>query len=354
MSPLLIHPLSFSLFFCFFPFEGIFVVTIFYTAYDTLAGSPYQSGLRSVEDKLKAAKITGALHQHVFDIKNYGYAVGVSSVEGGSHTADSIPYFGHPVFMKHDEAGAHGVVTTYIDVRNYGKVVLPQNVFVVRNYPEYNWAVLRSVLNHLWITERADLFKDLSTMPAQVYGSLMSEAISRKYALDPGEQLIIMMVSIYFYYCLFTDEVEFDKDHQLKIAGKIAQMTRAPANKVVDILEALPVITGLTHFCEVIKQATGSVRLQDFNHGVLLAIVGGNWYGTNAREILSVGLEHIPTWLMICYASITEATFKKSIIAKLVDRYAKGGTGLSFARSVESLLDAKRVLQEFDPSQHVR
>lgn len=327
-------------------------MTIFYTAYDTLAGSPYQSGLKAIEGKLKAASITGMLHHHSFDIKQYGYAVGISSIEGGNHVADSTPYFGHPIFMKHDTPGAHGVVTTYLDVRNYGKIQHPQNNFVVRNYPEYNWAVLRAVMNHLWITERADLFKDLSTLPALVYGSLMSESVARKYALDPGEQLTIMIVAIYFYYCLFTDEMEFHPEHKLKLVGKIAAMTRAPANKISVMLEEMPVIGGLSQFCEMVKQATGSVRLQDFNQGVLLAIVGGNWYGTNAREILSVGLEHIPTWLMICYASITEATFKKSIIAKLVDRYAKGGAGQAFSRSVDGLLDAQRVLEEFDPMQH--
>jgi hypothetical protein len=327
-------------------------MTIFYTAYDTLAGSPYQSGLKTIEGKLKAAAITGMLHTHSFDIKQYGYAVGISTIEGGSHVADSTPYFGHPIFMKHDAPGAHGIVTTYLDVRNYGKVQQPQNNFIVRNYPEYNWAVLRAVMNHLWITERADLFKDLSTLPALVYGSLMSESIARKYALDPGEQLTIMIVAIYFYYSLFTDEFEFQSEHKLKLVGKIAMMTRAPANKITGMLEDIPVIGGLSHFCEMVKKATGSVRLQDFNQGVLLAIVGGNWYGTNAREILSVGLEHIPTWLMICYASITEATFKKSIIAKLVDRYAKGGAGQAFSRSIDALLDAQRVLEEFDPVQH--
>jgi hypothetical protein len=313
---------------------------IFKSAYDTTVCSGYR--LKETIDKLKAGAVTGAFMQRSFKLDNFDQEIKMALVEGGNTNADVVPYFNHPLFIKDENSSTS---TMFIDARNFGKWYAPQQKFIVRNYPEYSWQICRAALNHIWMYERADLLKDISIIPASVYAALISESVSRKFALDAGEQAIVAVVACYFYYCLFTDERNFDETEFNKVAGNIARATKVSAVKVFDIIEGLKVISDLSELCEVLKVKTNSIRLVDFNIGVLLAIASGTWFGTNARENLGVALEHPPTWLMICYASLTEATYKRSTLAKVVERFTKGGTGNDFIKSMDSLLSKHKLLE---------
>lgn len=316
-------------------------MAIFKTAYDTVAGKGYR--LQELEDKLKAGRFTHAFHTQTLTLKNYEQAFQLALIEGGNTASDIVPYFSHPVLLRDSNDKSW---MAYVDMRNFGKWYAPQAQFVIRNHPEYVWHYLRAVLNQLWVQERPEQFRDLSSLPAQVYSALISESVARKYALDPAEQLTIQVLAAYFYYGLFTEQTQYHELDYNKLVGKLAQLTRVPANKVYEILDEMPILGGLEALCEAIKQKTGSVRLQEFNVGVLLAIVSGNWAGTNARENLAVALEHVPTWLMICYASLTETSFKRSVLAKLVERFAKGTVGTGFSRGLDMLLDRSVLLRD--------
>jgi|JFJP01.1.fsa_nt_gi hypothetical protein len=316
-------------------------MSTFKTAYDVTACSGYR--IKEIEDKMKIAMVSSSLRSSHINLDNFEDNFNIWLVEGGNSKADVIPYFNHPLLYK-DLSASKSLNNVVIDVRNFGKWYAPQDKFVVKNLPEFNWNVLRGALNHLWVNERVEIFRDVSILPVSVYGALISECVSRKFALDPGEQIIISIISSFYYYCLFTDEKTFNDTEMNKIAANIARATRTPADKVFNIIGDMKVLNSLDELCIAFKEKTNSIRLNDFNIGVLLAVVSGNWFGSNARENLAVGLEHIPTWLMICYAALDEATFKRSVLAKLVERFAKGGAGDNYIKSINSLLDKKSLL----------
>ncbi len=308
-------------------------MSIFKTAYDATACSGYR--IKETTDKLKVAMLNSSLRSVNVKLTNYDSAFILNLVEGGNSTADVIPYFNHPIVFNNTEEP----LSVLVDVRNFGKWYAPQSKFMVRNDPEYSWNIMRAALNYMWVNERIEILRDVSLLPASAYAALISECVSRKYALDTGEQIIIAVVSCFYYYCLFTDDKDFNESDLNKISANISRATKIPATKVFDIIEDMKVLNSLDEMCEAFKMKTKSIRLEDFNVGVLLAVVSGNWFGNNARENLAVGLEHIPTWLMICYASLNEATFKRSVLAKLVERFAKGGIGDNFIKSIDSILD---------------
>ncbi len=174
---------------------------------------------------------------------------------------------------------------------------------------------------------------------------MIGECIARRFALDTAEQATISVLAAYFYAGLFTDDVSFEELEAVKLAGSISRVTNVPAEKIMTILQDLPVIANLVDFCEVCKTKTGSVALTGLNVGVLIAIVGGNWFGTNARENIAVALEHVPTWIMIVAAALREATFKRSVVSKLAQRYDKGGAANNFVKSLDVLLGGPGVIQ---------
>lgn len=313
-------------------------MTIFHTAYDTAAGSPYN--LKTIEEKLKVGQIKNSIPgRHIMSVVTDEEYV-LDEIQGGSYFADDIPFFGHPLYSFENNGQMH----VSVDTRNFGKYDTNQQKFAVRNRAEYNWTIMRAALNYVWIKGRIESLRDISTIPAQVYGTLISQSVARKYALDPSEQVQICAIASYFYQCLFVDSTKVTEEQKARMIGRAAQIAKIPVDTVTSLLDGVDVISGLVDMCEVIKTKVGTVRLNDFNLGVLLTIVGGSWFGTNARENVAVGLEHVPTWLMICYASVTEASFKRSTLGKLVESAARGNLGQMFVRSIDDMLETKKLL----------
>ena len=320
-------------------------MAIYKTAYDTTACSGAR--VLDLQDKLARSNLMGGLEYKRIKLNDHDEPVTLLMLQGGNSSADVVPYFNHPIEIKTSESRTHGSTYDYaIDVRNFGKWYAPNQRFVVRNRPEFEWAIKRTLLNHIWLNSRPELLRDISALPASVYSSLISECIARRFVLDAAEQATIAVLACYFYYGLFTNDTEFDEFQKNKIVGSISRITRIPAEKVFSIVDDLPVLFSLEELCVACREKTGSVSLTDFNVGVLIAVVAGNWFGTNARENLAVGLEHIPTWIMIVDASLTEATYKRSVLAKISARYDKNNAGESMHKSLNLLLGGANMVEE--------
>lgn len=292
---------------------------IFKTAYETTCGNRQ---LNVIKEKIKIAKIKDVLEPTA--IKE------IKLINWNGPATDNIEFFLHPLWM--DDV-------LYVDVRNYTRKSTDGNTENnVRNRPEYDWTINRAILNKIWLDDRYGALRDISILPAKLYSALLSETISRKYALDPAEQLHIAVLSAFFYYGLFRSDHDIDElEHQRNVKN-IAQATMVPPTKVDELIQGLSVISNLEQFCKVIIERTQSVRLQDFNVGILAAIVGPTWFGTNSRENICVGLEHPPTWLAICNACVNDATFKRSSLAKLTERLNKGPIGQQFNAGIRDMI----------------
>lgn len=320
-------------------------MTIYKTAYDTTACSGAR--VLDLQDKLTRAILTGGLNSKQIKLNSEDAPVTLMLLQGGNSAADVIPYFNHPIEVRSDINSSRGANYNYaLDVRNFGKWYAPNQKFVIRNRPEFEWSIKRALLNHVWATGRPEILRDLSPVPASVYSSLISECVARRFVLDAAEQATIAVLACYFYYGLFTNDTEFDEFQKNKVVGSIARITRVPAEKVFSIVDDLPVLPSLEEFCDACREKTGSVSLNDFNIGVLIAVVAGNWFGTNARENLAVALEHVPSWVMIVSASLTEATYKRSVLAKISARYDKNNAGESMKRTLDLMLGGVNMIEE--------
>jgi hypothetical protein len=123
-----------------------------------------------------------------------------------------------------------------------------------------------------------------------------------------------------------------------KFSVHTIKATRAPVDLVIDTFGKIGDIKSITDFCNKVPQILENIRLNDFNLGVLLTIIANSWYGLNSREILAVALEHPPTWCSLVYGSLTERTFKNSMIARVAERYGKNGNADNFLKAYSSIV----------------
>lgn len=298
-------------------------MTIYLTAYDTLAGSGYK--LDKIVQGIEKAIING---QYVVDENNKNvYRL-------YSHELDDIPAFFHPLLVrdKLDEK-------LILDLRQFTKFDRASGDFQFRLTNESSFQVNRGLLNAIWLERDPFVLLGISPIPMVVFSSWISENVARRFALDPREQLAIAIFAAYYYYCLFSDNDQFDDEDTNRIVSSISRNLRCSAMDVVDILDRVPgVVPGIEKFCQDLEEVTGSVRLKNFNTAALFQLLGGSWFGTNARELIAVSLEHPPTWIALVLSAFTERTYRNTILAKTAERKTSKVAGDNFSRAIFNLI----------------
>lgn len=314
-------------------------MTINTSAYDTTACSGF--AITKIKDALLEARQMGGLKRLDIKFDELSDPVPLWLLTGGNAAADSVPFFKHPFMMHQFDTPAF-----VVDVRDYGKWSAPHQAFQVRNAVEFAWQLKRAVLNTYMLEHRVETLRDLSLLPMKAYAALLSQSIARRFALDPAEQMVVATLSGYFYLCQFTDLTEFQEHDVTLMVGKLSKNLNIPADLVSRTIKELKCLHSLEEFCSEVARVVNNVALENFNLGTLIQVVSGNWFGTNSRETLAVGIEHMPTWLLIVEASISSATFRRSTLAKIVQKLDTKDAGVAFSRSLNLILGGSEGLTD--------
>lgn len=251
----------------------------------------------------------------------------------GSSGAIGVPAFGHPLAV----TDHHNKKVLVVDVRAFGKWDPIKYEFKIRNQIEYNLLIHRARLTSIWMNESTTLLRDISTVPVSIYASWISEAVAKRFALDPKQQLNLAILAAVFYVSMFSDADTIDNNEKLRIATQISRAMRVSAQDVLEVMDKVPVVTNLKQFCASAEEVTGSIRMRELSTGILFAILSKTWFGTNAEENVMVALEHPPTWISILMQALTERTFKEAPISKIALRNTYRETGQTMLRAVLNL-----------------
>lgn len=296
-------------------------MTVHKTAYDTAACSGFV--MKKTIDAIKVAAVHGFL--------NPAPNAWVKMVEGAASVENDITPFAHPILIDDDYL--------VVDVRSFGRFNPDQQRFGVRNTVEYQLALHRAALNAIWVKDAPSILQNLSPLPLAVYVSWISESVARRFALDPGEQYKFAILCGIFYCSQFIQDEQFGERDKLRFTTAIARAVRGTSTDVLEIIDSVGMIGGVGALCAAAHGVTGSVRLQELNVGVLFSILGGTWFGTNAKEMVAVATEHPPTWMALLVAAFNERTFKNSGITKLTERSTNRAAGQDYVRAVLKLLE---------------
>lgn len=313
-------------------------MTIRITAYDTTVGSAYLQRIGKTKDAIREAIVKGCIGYNSYGLKQVDSFI-PTMITGLDHSESTIPYFTHPLIVEFENKKINDGIFICSDMRPFANAVSTSNgaELRIRNKMEFDLARMRHILNTIWLVESPKYLRDMSGIPATIFSSWISEFIAKRFALDPGEQLKLIIITAYYYYSLFETDSQFHSDDTARIIGAVIKTTRAPANMVTEIFDKLTTLSSIKDYCSNVVALLDNPRLENFNEGILITIVCNAWFGTNASEILAVALEHPPTWIAVCYSSFVERTFKNSGIAKISERYALNKGGNDFIKSLISV-----------------
>lgn len=230
-----------------------------------------------------------------------------------------------------------------VDVRGLLKMT-GERSFKIIAPGEYEGAVLRAALAYQWMDGAATDFRNFGDIAARVFIRLLSETIVRRLNLSPFEQQAVVVTSGLFYYSNFlpapAGDAHLSEAEKERIAVAVARLTRISPQTVINFMEGdLPRITDLDSYCDALRFIVKSPRLEKVDAAFIMTLMGGYWYGGNARQLMAVALEYPPTWIGLVYQALNDRSFHGAGLTKMVEAENRGNSGAQFIRDVASYLE---------------
>jgi hypothetical protein len=310
-------------------------MTIYTDAYNTHIGS--MEPTKDVDLKIREAFIKDGIFKNNLHVNTQGETKPVF-ITGVSQSESAIPLFTHPIRIKNFESTDYLCTDMRLFLRQQSDILDIENS--IRNRTEYNFAKSRAVINLVWLNGGSRQIKNTLKFAANVYASWLSENITRTYSLDFRDQNTLTVIAYAFYYSLFEDLKgnRLSDDDKQKIAIQIPIAFNIPSEFVFETLDKITTLSTAEDFCKNVKDILVNVRLKDFSLLMLLTIIRNSWYGVNAKNIISVAVEHPPTWVAIVFTVLNEKTYKRSNIYNIAERLGKRGKADEFLASYEGLV----------------
>lgn len=228
-----------------------------------------------------------------------------------------------------------------IDVRGITKLVGDRQLKVVSG-GEYEGAVLRAALTKAWIDGGAGEMRRWNDISARVFIRLLSEALVRRLGLSPLDQQGVVVATGLLYYANFHDfeKGPMTQDDMERVGVAVARSTRISPQTVVSMLDSgVPQVSSLEGYCEALRYIVKNPRLEKLDPAFIVTLMGGVWFGGQARVLTAVALEYPPVWLGLIYQALTDRSFHNAGLTKMVETENRGNAGAQFIRDVGSYLD---------------
>ena len=318
---------------------------LYQTGYDTTIGAGLVT--KQIEHAIKESFIKDTVYNRHLDLitsQNYQPVF----ISGGMSSESNIPFFEHPLAIRNYKGKNFLCTDIRASIRSNGDNS-PWEVNV-RNQTEFDFAFHRTIINLAWLDNQINQIKLSLNFAGTVYAAWLSEAIGKRFALDPKDQIIVSIISHFFYQSLFYSEDKFEEDSLQKFAVHTIKATNAPSQLVFNIFDQIPRIKGIEDFCEALKTVTGNIRLNDLNHGLLITMIGTTWYSANSKELLAVALEHPPTWITIVQTALVERGYRNSLIAKIAERFGKQNKSSEFMANFVNMVNSYKDTESKGPT----
>ncbi len=246
----------------------------------------------------------------------------VQVVTGLKTGAVKIPQFTHPVVFEDAYKNKRIAIDgrTCVAVRGSSS-----EIAVPKNLPEYALLAYRAITQKCWMAGHYNDIRNVSPIIGGIYSRWVSETVARQFQLAPDVQLKLAILSAFFYICQFIPKDAFDPKEELKHAAQVARYVGVSVDFAQKELSGIGHINDLKEFADLVRSLNLSVRLDKFDHAVMLTILTGYWLGNRDREMVAVALEYPPTFITLVYQAINERGYAKTRLADMILRnYDKG------------------------------
>jgi hypothetical protein len=308
----------------------------FADGYQTTLGK--RTNTLKLSDALNVSLIQDNLLTSSLDVKKLGviYPVFITPLQDSE---EKIPLFTHPFYFQTRD-GKQVIATDMRMVMN-GKIYngsLSTLANSVRSKVEFDFARSRAILNMYWLEQDVESLKTRLWFSTAMFARTISDVLNRGFALDPRDQQIVSIVACYYYQSLFSDQTNYDEDTIQKWQIHTSKCTSADKDMIMEIFAKMPPMTSIQSMVDGLRIATENVRLNNLNLVNLLNLMRNIWLGINAKDIITIAVEHPPTWMAVVYAALNERTFRKTNIYQIAERIGRGSKAEDYLTQYNAVL----------------
>lgn len=232
---------------------------------------------------------------------------------------DIIPKFDHPVVV--DLGRNLKYVAT--DLTAFVREMQPGE-YTVGNRSLYTLQTLRSGLTSDLVENGPRAIKSLSQNAMKTYSDLITNAISMVFHCGPDDIVTLRVLGAWLYYSMLSEqEVIGDLELQAVIA-KLSRDINIPATYISRYVNGL-VYKSVDDFIKDVHEKIDNPTLKGLNIGMFYTTIAKNlnsavWVGLDKMELLSISMEHIPTFIAVLAMCLTEQPFKNAGLTKIALR----------------------------------
>lgn len=239
--------------------------------------------------------------------------------------------FPHPVRFVDDED-----YVTIFDARTSTRFDRATGAPVINNPNLFRRDLILTILGDVWVSEDPREVLRLGHMQVFAFAYWIANIITRRFALDPAQQIKLTVLAAYYYICLCYTE---DKVPELRSAATIISRAIAmPASQILSIVDDVPYMSNVGDFVTVINSSIETDRLTGFTSEILATLLAGTWFGPNNSLLVATALEYPPVFATLVYLSLTDRANRATGLAGIVLKKERDPMASEFLKMTSSLL----------------
>lgn len=317
---------------------------MFKTAYDTLPCRMYR--MDEIYKNLQIA-ISGN-DPAIVDAIPASFATGQSHAEitvRSLFVIDGIvnlPLFAHPIAIPMLDSNNAKIFSVATDARDVTKRDYDSG-WKVTVQAEFNLLRTRLLMQSRWLANilAGAVTAPVQNFPMRIYSRWLADALARRFNLDLDAAVRVQALAAFMYMSMHHSAKELRDYELVDIAMKISRGVNIPTTIVSEVLDDIGFFDNVEEFCDALVTRVPSSRIDGLNPVVLYGIVKGSWFGKNASELVSVAIEHPPTFDALIHAAAGSSTLQRTILGTLVKAELRDREALAFVEQINHLIIGK-------------
>lgn len=307
------------------------------TPYETKACMGYSASLQRLADDIKKAYLFGGGFKHLsWDHQSNTNACILQPDYNGT-----IKPFGHPIFIKGISGSDNILVSDGRSMYSINPQTQEVRPKLIMN-SAIIWSEVRTKLQLLWQSPNFPLVQTILDYPTMLYGKVFSEALARKYGLEPAAIARCDMLFVYAFWCFSHTEEQYKDIEKDQLAHVLSMTIRSSAPDITTVIDTLDYFHSIDDVIKALQQEdiVGTQKMTSITLATLFEIAKSTWYldaGAPAQEIACCSLEHAPTWMASVFLSTSNHSIKNNL-AVVAQRYKKQMSPDQFVNGVIHLL----------------
>ena len=231
-----------------------------------------------------------------------------------------VRQFHHPLAI---QGFRQGDVSWCADVSAYAREV-NEGEYVIRDKGLYALQVMRVGLTQSMETSH-NLYYSLPEAVVGTYVDLMTNSLTLAYNLNADEIIALRACSGWLYYSMLQNTESASAEDRDLYMMRLKKATALPMSMLDRYIPQDFFYKDVEDFCNDLKEKIDSPVIRSLTPGVLFTCLSKNLkstmlIGIPANEVICMSVEHLPTWVSLLTVCLTEQSFKKTGLGKIVER----------------------------------